>query len=111
MSISVDSFRPAGETVSLSSLLTVQSGNLGHRCASYFDFYMGGANTIRGYGIKELGAEFSGKNQLLGTGRVLAQSVPVTSLRSLEDSHAPRSGRAAVSRMPVSPGPIQVTLR
>jgi outer membrane protein assembly factor BamA len=30
-------------------------------------YLMGGSNTIRGYKLKELGKELSGKNQLLGT--------------------------------------------
>jgi outer membrane protein assembly factor BamA len=51
----------------LSSLLTLQSGTLGEEVPIYMDYFMGGANTIRGYGVTDLGPELAGKNQLLGT--------------------------------------------
>jgi outer membrane protein assembly factor BamA len=51
----------------LSALLSLQSGTLGEDIPVYLDYYMGGANSIRGYEVTELGTPFSGKNQLLGT--------------------------------------------
>jgi outer membrane protein insertion porin family len=57
----------ARQKVLLSNLLTLQSGTLGQDVPVYFDYYMGGANSIRGYGITQLGTPFSGKNQLIET--------------------------------------------
>ncbi|HET7292299.1 MAG TPA: BamA/TamA family outer membrane protein [Vicinamibacteria bacterium] len=51
----------------LAGLLSVQSGTLGEDLPIYLDYRMGGANTIRGYDVQELGRTVSGKNQLLGT--------------------------------------------
>ena len=49
----------------LSSLLTLQSGTLGGDVPGYLDYYIGGANTVRGYAATE--GAVSGKDQLLGT--------------------------------------------
>jgi len=51
----------------LSGLSSLQTGELGTDIPSYMNYLMGGANTVRGYKLKELGKELSGKNQLLGT--------------------------------------------
>jgi outer membrane protein insertion porin family len=51
----------------LSSLITLQSGTLGQGVPVYLDYYMGGANSIRGYGVTQLGTPFSGKNQWIAT--------------------------------------------
>jgi outer membrane protein assembly factor BamA len=67
----------ARQKLLLSSLLTLQSGTLGEDVPVYLDFYVGGANTIRGYGITRLGASASGKNQLLGTAEYSFTLVPV----------------------------------
>jgi outer membrane protein insertion porin family len=61
----------------LSSLLTLQSGTLGVDVPTYLDYYMGGANSIRGYGVTQLGTPFSGKNQLLGTAEYSFTLMPV----------------------------------
>ena len=61
----------------LSSLLTLQSGALGVDVPAYMDYYMGGANTIRGYSVTDLGEEFSGKNQLLGTAEYSLTLIPL----------------------------------
>jgi outer membrane protein insertion porin family len=61
----------------LSGLLTLQSGTLGKDVPSYMDYYMGGANTIRGYGVTDLGDAFSGKNQLIGTAEYALTLVPL----------------------------------
>jgi outer membrane protein insertion porin family len=57
----------ARQKLLLSSLLTLQSGTLGQDVPVYLDYYMGGANSIRGYGVTQLGTPFSGKNQLITT--------------------------------------------
>ena len=40
---------------------------MGQDVPGYLTYYLGGANTIRGYGVEDLGAKLSGKNQLLAT--------------------------------------------
>jgi outer membrane protein assembly factor BamA len=57
-------FTPLGErrTLVLAALLTLQPGEV----PEYFRYYLGGANTIRGYSVED-SKELSGKNQLLGT--------------------------------------------
>ena len=55
----------ARQKLLLSSLLTMQSGDLGTDVPVYFDFYVGGANSVRGYEPQD--RPLSGKNQLLGT--------------------------------------------
>ena len=51
----------------LSGLLTMQSGTVGEDVPVYLTYYLGGANTIRGYALEDLGPSLNGKNQLLTT--------------------------------------------
>jgi hypothetical protein len=44
---------------------------------SYMNYFVGGANTIRGYAVTDLGGELSGKNQLLGTAEYSLTLVPL----------------------------------
>jgi outer membrane protein insertion porin family len=60
----------------LSGLLTLQSGALGVDVPSYMNYFMGGANSIRGYGVTDLGEEFSGKDQLIGTAEYSLTVIP-----------------------------------
>ena len=53
--------------VLLSGLATLQSGTVGRDVPVYFTYYLGGANTIRGYALEALGPSLNGKNQLLTT--------------------------------------------
>lgn len=55
------------QTLVLAGLLSLQSGQVGRDLPEYMDFHLGGANTIRGYNIDELGTTLFGKNQLIGT--------------------------------------------
>ena len=50
------------DTLVLASLLTLQPGEV----PEYYRYYLGGANTIRGYSVED-SKELSGKNQYLGT--------------------------------------------
>ena len=61
----------------LSGLLTLQSGTPGEDVPGYMNYFMGGANTIRGYGVTDLGEELSGKNQLLGTAEYSLTLIPL----------------------------------
>jgi outer membrane protein assembly factor BamA len=62
-------FQPAaaGHTIVLASLLTLQSGQPGRDLPQYMDFHLGGANSLRGYDVADLGATLYGKQQLLTT--------------------------------------------
>jgi len=62
-------YQPIGrkQHVLLSTLLTLQSGTVGQDVPGYFTYYLGGANTIRGYSVEDLGPKLNGKNQLLTT--------------------------------------------
>ena len=51
----------------LSSLTSLQSGTVGVDVPEYLLYRMGGANSIRGYSIDDLGRTLYGKNQLIGT--------------------------------------------
>ena len=68
MNMDLRRFVPTGvrHRLLLAGLLSLQSGTLGEDLPVYLDYRMGGASTIRGYGV-ELGRELSGKHQLLGT--------------------------------------------
>lgn len=61
----------------VSGLLSLQSGTLGEDVPTYMNYFMGGANTIRGYGVTDLGEELSGKNQLLGTAEYALTVIPL----------------------------------
>ncbi|MEE2658423.1 MAG: BamA/TamA family outer membrane protein [Candidatus Latescibacterota bacterium] len=54
-------------TLVLASLWSLQSGRVGRDLPSYFDYHLGGANTIRGYLLGDLGPELHGANEWLAT--------------------------------------------
>jgi outer membrane protein assembly factor BamA len=59
-------YQPLGRhTLALSGLASVQSGE--SDVPVYLNYLMGGANSIRGYELTELGKELSGDNQLILT--------------------------------------------
>ncbi len=51
----------------LAGLVSLQSGTYGTELPVYLDYRMGGANTIRGYDVDDLGRKVFGKNQMIGT--------------------------------------------
>ncbi len=61
----------------LSGLVSLQSGSLGEDVPVYLNYFMGGANSIRGYGVSDLGEELSGKNQMLGTAEYSFTVIPL----------------------------------
>jgi outer membrane protein assembly factor BamA len=71
-------YQPIGprQHVLLSTLVTLQSGTVGGDVPGYFTYYLGGANTIRGYGVEDL-QELSGKNQLLTTAEYNVSLLPL----------------------------------
>jgi outer membrane protein insertion porin family len=56
-----------GQRLLVSSLTSLQSGTVGVDLPEYLIYRMGGANSIRGYSIEDLGVTLYGKNQLIGT--------------------------------------------
>jgi len=62
-------FQPVitNHTLAIGSLLSLQSGQLGRDLPEYMDYHLGGANTIRGYNVKELGLRLHGRNQWLAS--------------------------------------------
>jgi len=56
-----------GQRLLVSGLASLQSGTVGVDLPEYLMYRMGGANSIRGYSIDDLGRTLYGKNQLIGT--------------------------------------------
>ncbi len=69
MNLDVRRYQPTGARryLLLSGLWTQQSGTVGQDLPVYLTYYLGGANSIRGYALEELGPELNGKNQILTT--------------------------------------------
>jgi outer membrane protein insertion porin family len=61
----------------VSGLASLQTGTVGEDIPEYLTYYLGGANTIRGYSIESLGPALNGKNQLLGTVEYSVNVVPL----------------------------------
>ncbi len=54
-----------GHTLASGPLLSFQSGDVDEEIPSYQQYFLGGANTIRGYKLEELGKEIFGANQFI----------------------------------------------
>jgi outer membrane protein insertion porin family len=69
MNLDVRRYQPTGRGrhLLLSGLWTWQSGTVGQDVPVYLTYYLGGANSIRGYALEELGPKLNGKNQVLTT--------------------------------------------
>ena len=63
--VDVRRYQPTGarQHLLLSGLLTLQSGTVGQDVPGYMTYYLGGANSVRGYNVEELGPVVHGKNQ------------------------------------------------
>ncbi|UCG52560.1 MAG: BamA/TamA family outer membrane protein [Candidatus Latescibacterota bacterium] len=57
----------AKQTIFLGGLASHQTGTVGVDVPEYFQYRLGGANSIRGYDVEELGKTLFGKNQIIGT--------------------------------------------
>jgi outer membrane protein insertion porin family len=57
----------AKQTIFLGVLASHQTGTVGVDVPEYLQYRLGGANSIRGYDVEELGKVLFGKNQLIGT--------------------------------------------
>lgn len=67
LTVDLRRFQPLADrhTLALGALLNNQSGEVGTHLPSYLQYFLGGANTIRGYTLQDLGPTLYGRNQLL----------------------------------------------
>lgn len=68
-------------TIVAGALFSWQDGQADAEIPRYLQYRMGGANSIRGYDIEELGEELFGKNQLLFTLEYQREIVPLREFR------------------------------
>jgi outer membrane protein insertion porin family len=61
----------------LSGLASLQTGTVGEDVPVYLIYRLGGANSIRGYSIDDLGRRLYGKNQMLGTVEYSRNLIPL----------------------------------
>lgn len=71
----------ARQTLFLGGLVSYQTGTLGEDIPGYLDYRMGGANSIRGYNVEDLGRRLYGKSQLLGTAEYSLTLLPMRPLK------------------------------
>jgi len=65
-------------------LVSYQTGTVGENVPVYLDYRMGGANSIRGYNVEELGRRLYGKSQLLGTLEYSFVLLPMRALKVIK---------------------------
>ena len=82
----------------LSGLVSLQSGTLGEDLPVYLNYFMGGANSIRGYGVRTSATALSRQEPDAGHGRVLVHRDPAAALGSLEDLAPARGGARRLRR-------------
>jgi outer membrane protein insertion porin family len=68
------------QTLVMGLLTTLQTGVVGVDVPSYLQYFMGGANSIRGYEYEELGSVLFGKNQLILTLEYQFTVLPIRAL-------------------------------
>ena len=79
-------YQPIGEghTIATGPYLGLQTGTVGEDIPEYLQFFIGGANSVRGYELEELGKEIFGKNQLLYTLEYRYLAMPIRSVNILK---------------------------
>lgn len=75
-------------TIAFGPLVSLRSGEIGAEVPSYDLFFLGGANSVRGYALDVLGKEISGKNRLLGSAEYRYLLLPVRALHLMKWSIA-----------------------
>jgi outer membrane protein insertion porin family len=65
------------QRIMVSGLASLQSGTAEEDVPVYLLYRMGGANSIRGYSIEDLGRRLYGKNQLIGTVEYSVNLIPL----------------------------------
>jgi outer membrane protein insertion porin family len=69
LAVDVRRYQPIGQrqTIATGPYLGLQTGTVDSEIPQYMQFFVGGANSVRGYNLEELGKEIFGKNQFLYT--------------------------------------------
>ena len=78
----IERYQPTwrNQTLAMGLLTTLQTGVVGVDVPSYLQYFMGGANSIRGYEYEELGSVLFGKNQLILTLEYQFTVLPIRAL-------------------------------
>ncbi len=79
-------YQPVGEhqTIATGPYLGLQTGTVGKDIPQYMQFFIGGANSVRGYELKKLGKEIYGKNQFLYTLEYRYLAIPTRPVKILK---------------------------
>lgn len=77
-----------GHTLVIGPLASLQTGTVGAQIPSYQQYFLGGANSVRGYQLEELGKRIQGRRRLLLNSEYRWLVVPVRPLRVLKWSVA-----------------------
>jgi outer membrane protein insertion porin family len=82
MNLDLRHWQPVGRSqkLMLSALLSRQSGTVGVDFPSYLRYYIGGANSVRGYGVDDPAEAQAGRNQAIGTAEYSFSLFPVERL-------------------------------
>lgn len=74
----------ARSTLVVGGLLSLQSGTVGVSVPQYMQYYLGGANSIRGYDAIVLGNELYGKNQTILTAEFHQLLLPIREVKIIK---------------------------
>ncbi len=79
-------YHPIGErhTIATGPYLGLQSGTVGEDIPEYLQYFIGGANSVRGYELEKLGKEIFGKNQFLYTLEYRYLAIPTRPVKILK---------------------------
>jgi len=83
LDVDIRRYQPVADrhTIATGPLFSFQSGQVDQEIPSYLQYFLGGANSVRGYKLEELGKELYGKNQLLYTVEYRYRILPLAPLR------------------------------
>jgi outer membrane protein insertion porin family len=84
MDVDLRRYQPIAEnqTFTLGALLSEQTGQPGVDLPSYMTYYIGGANSVRGYSVDDA-REVNGKNQFITTAEYAVNALPITEYHPL----------------------------
>lgn len=84
--VDIRRYQPIGEkhTLATGPVFGLQTGTVGEDIPQYMQFFLGGANSVRGYELEELGKEIFGKNQLLYTLEYRYLAIPTKPIKILK---------------------------
>ncbi len=86
LGVDVRRYFPIGQrqTIATGPYLGLQTGKVGQEIPEYMQFFIGGANSVRGYELEELGKEIFGKNQFLYTLEYRYLAIPTRPVKILK---------------------------